>query len=281
MAHKHSVYDTDAHFKIDGKTRVITDVSGETPLIMQYDHNSERLTFELPRFIDAHDLLECNVVQIHYLNVEYNKVHTEHGLYEPDDFQVSPDDENVLICSWLISQNATRYSGTLNFSLRFMCTTDGTVDYAWSTAIYPGIPVSAGIYNGDVVVEEYSDVLEQWRSELENNSVDPEQIDRAVENYMKENPPGDFSKAIISEVTLSASAWTGNNSLYSQVVSIEGVTEKSQVDLTPSVEQLVVFYEKDLTFVTENENGVVTVYAIGQKPTNDYTIQVTITEVVV
>ena len=83
----------------------------------------------------------------------------------------------------------------------------------------------------------------------------------------------------IGEVTLLASAWVGNASLYSQVVSIAGVTENSQVDLTPSVEQLVIFYEKDLAFVTENENGVVTVYAIGQKPTNDYTIQVTITEV--
>ena len=62
-------------------------------------------------------------------------------------------------------------------------------------------------------------------------------------------------------------------------MTISGVTENSQVDLTPSVEQLVVFYEKDLTFVTENEDGVVTVYAIGQKPTNDYTVQVTITEV--
>lgn len=87
------------------------------------------------------------------------------------------------------------------------------------------------------------------------------------------------SSARIGEVTLLASKWSGSNSLYSQVVSIEGVTENSQVDLTPSVEQLAVFYEKDLAFVTENENGVVTVYAIGQKPANDYTIQVTITEV--
>lgn len=84
----------------------------------------------------------------------------------------------------------------------------------------------------------------------------------------------------ISEVTLLASAWVDDeNNLHSQVVGIEGVTENSQVDLTPSVEQLLIFYEKDLTFVAENEGGVVTVYAIGQKPTNDYTIQVTITEV--
>lgn len=83
----------------------------------------------------------------------------------------------------------------------------------------------------------------------------------------------------VSEVNLFSASWVGDASPYSQVVTIEGVTPYSQVDLTPSVEQLAVFYDKDLTFVTENENGIVTVYAIGQKPTNDYTIQVTITEV--
>ena len=83
----------------------------------------------------------------------------------------------------------------------------------------------------------------------------------------------------ISEVTLLAADWVGEDNLYRQVVEIDGVTENSQVDLTPDVHQLLVFYEKDLTFVTENENGIVTVYVIGQKPLNDYTIQVTITEV--
>lgn len=83
----------------------------------------------------------------------------------------------------------------------------------------------------------------------------------------------------IGWVTLLASAWEGANNLYHQVVNIDGVTENSQVDLTPDVQQLAIFYEKDLSFVTENENGIVTVYAIGQKPENDYTIQVTITEV--
>lgn len=86
-------------------------------------------------------------------------------------------------------------------------------------------------------------------------------------------------KPKIATVELAADAWVGEGNLYSQVVTIDGVTEYSQVDLTPSIEQLVVFYEKDLGFVTENEDGVVTVYAIGQRPENDYTIQVTITEV--
>lgn len=85
--------------------------------------------------------------------------------------------------------------------------------------------------------------------------------------------------AKIGEVTLLASAWVGEDNLYSQQVSIEGVTENSQVDLTPNIQQLAVFYNKDISFVTENDGGVVTVYVIGQRPTNDYTIQVTITEV--
>lgn len=85
----------------------------------------------------------------------------------------------------------------------------------------------------------------------------------------------------LSSVTLRASAWTGSDSLYSQAVTISGITEYSKVDLLPSVEQLAIFHNKDVSFVTENEDGVVTVYAIGDKPTIDYTMQVSITEVVV
>lgn len=85
--------------------------------------------------------------------------------------------------------------------------------------------------------------------------------------------------ARIVDIFLSAEAWVEKDEYYSQVVSVEGATSRSQVDLTPSVEQLAIFHDKDLAFVTENVGGVVTVYAIGQKPTNDYTMQATVTEV--
>lgn len=91
--------------------------------------------------------------------------------------------------------------------------------------------------------------------------------------------PTNIPAARVTDIDLIAANWVGDKSPYSQIVEIEGITEYSQVDLTPNIAQLVVFYEKDLGFVTENEDGVVTVYAIGQKPENDYTIQVTITEV--
>lgn len=101
-------------------------------------------------------------------------------------------------------------------------------------------------------------------------------VDEVVKNISIQG-----ATAKIGNVTILANKWVGTDSPYSQVVTVEGVTENSQVDLTPSAEQLAIFHEKDLTFVTENEDGVVTVYAIGQKPENDYTIQVTITEVTV
>lgn len=87
------------------------------------------------------------------------------------------------------------------------------------------------------------------------------------------------SSAWLTEVTLPASAWTGSDKLWSQVVAIEGATEYSKVDLTPSAEQLTIFYEKDIAFTTENEDGVITVFAIGDKPSNNYTIQAIVTEV--
>ena len=87
--------------------------------------------------------------------------------------------------------------------------------------------------------------------------------------------------AKLSSISLPASKWTGSDNLYSQVVTIPGITENSQVNLAPSVEQMAIFYEKDITFVTENDGGVVTVYVIGQKPQNDYTIQADIVEVIV
>ena len=131
---------------------------------------------------------------------------------------------------------------------------------------------------GVAVKNGFKGTVEEW---LESLKATDEQVAKAVADYFANNPVGGGSSAKIGEVTLLASKWVGIDHLYSQVVNIDGVTENSQVDLTPSVEQLVVFYEKDLTFVTENDGGTVTVYAIGQKPTNDYTVQVTITEVLV
>ena len=99
------------------------------------------------------------------------------------------------------------------------------------------------------------------------------QINELVESGLKP------VAARLTEVTVLSSAWEGADGLYSQVVEVADVTEYSKVDLLPSVEQLAIFHNKDVAFVTENDDGVITVFAIGDKPTLDYTMQAQITEV--
>lgn len=99
------------------------------------------------------------------------------------------------------------------------------------------------------------------------------------------NAPKTVSIALLSDHWVQAVDDDGNviANKWCQVVLQDNtdITEHSKVDLQPSATQLTIFYEKDLTFVAENEDGVVTVFCVGCAPTNDYIIQATITEVVV
>lgn len=83
----------------------------------------------------------------------------------------------------------------------------------------------------------------------------------------------------IISVSLPGDKWIGDSSPYYQILDCEGITSNSKVDLQPSPEQLDIFHKKDLAFTTGNEDGTVKIYSIGDKPTNDYVIQATITEV--
>lgn len=82
-----------------------------------------------------------------------------------------------------------------------------------------------------------------------------------------------------ASVTLRANSWSGSGTSYSQVVAISDVTSSTKVDLQPTATQLAEFHHAVLALVAENDGGTVTVYAIGDKPTKDYTIQITKTEV--
>lgn len=96
--------------------------------------------------------------------------------------------------------------------------------------------------------------------------------------------PKKASIALLSDNWVQETDDDGNTitNKWSQVVlqDSEDITENSKVDLQPSAEQLTIFHEKDIAFVAENEDGVVTVFCIGNAPANDYIIQATITEVV-
>lgn len=167
MAHKHSIYDSDLHFIIDPITRKIKSESGKV-ILMQNDHNSERFTFQIPRYIEGHDMSLCNTTEIHYVNTDSeNKRNQNEDIYPVTDLQVSPESEDIVIGSWLISQNATTYSGALNFIMRFACVNDKQeLEYQWFTDVYSVIQIAKGIYNVDVMTNnDDPDLLAAWKKE--------------------------------------------------------------------------------------------------------------------
>lgn len=85
-----------------------------------------------------------------------------------------------------------------------------------------------------------------------------------------------------ASVTIVPDKWAqATDNRFYQIVTVNNatITPNSKVDLQPSSEQLAIFHEKDLAFVTENDNGVISVFCVGQVPTNEYTMQCTVTEV--
>lgn len=281
MAHEHSVYDDDKHFSIDPETREIKNESGKFVLI-QYDHNSERITFEIPKEVDGHDMSLCNVVQIHYINIEGSKEPlTYEGICDVEDLRPSPDNPDMLIGSWLISRNATQYVGTLNFVVYFSCVAeDGTIEYAWSTDIHKDIKISSGIYNSEVIVGEYADILEQWRAETFRMVQD--QIDEAVqgEAYVKKTDmPMYFSERhFFANCLLSAAGWVGEAAPYTQTVQNADILETDRPHYGP------IYSENAETALLEKEGwsliddldtaeGSVTFTCFEEKPVVDIMVQ--------
>ena len=80
-------------------------------------------------------------------------------------------------------------------------------------------------------------------------------------------------------IELPADSWTGEGMVYHQTVSVPLVTSNSQVDLRPSPEQLQNLLTSEISLTAANDNGSVTVFAIGGAPTSDYSMQVIVSEV--
>ena len=160
-----SVVDMNTPFVVDADTREIINKEHKKKVLIQGDHNSERFTFEIPRFIEGKDVGKCNSVQIHYINVGKGGQNT--GVYTVTDLNVYEFIHDILNCSWLISRNATKYEGTLSFMIRFAEIVNETeIKYAWHTEAYEGIKVAKNIDAAEDLEEEYVDVIAQWKRDV-------------------------------------------------------------------------------------------------------------------
>ena len=86
-------------------------------------------------------------------------------------------------------------------------------------------------------------------------------------------------KPVTDTVTLTAAGWTGSGP-YTQSISVAGATATSRVDMQPDETVLTQMLDDGVNALfIKNDNGTLTVYALGAAPKADLTVQVTITEV--
>lgn len=166
MTHPNIIIDSDTHFLIDAATRQIRNTASSKISVMQNDHNSERLTFSIPRFIEGHDMSTSDTIEIHYINVDAASKEQTTGIYEPDDVKVETSgDSEIVTFSWLLSRNATQHVGSLTFVVRFACFKDDVVDYAWHTAPFSGMSVGETLDCSGAIEGEYLDIIAAWEKE--------------------------------------------------------------------------------------------------------------------
>ena len=169
MAHLHEVIDKDLHFIINPDTMDISCV-GTVKALKRGDHKAERYTFEMPRYIEGHDMSLCNKVEVHYNNVKYDKetreTTTNKSFDDVQGFGISKASEDAVIWTWLVQSDATQLDGTLNFCIRFACMNGDEIEYQKFSEIFESIPVGATIWNTEEVAKAHADVLEAWRHEI-------------------------------------------------------------------------------------------------------------------
>lgn len=165
MAHNHDIADSDQCFAIDPITRSVTSNSEKIKLI-QRDHNSERLTFTCPRFIEGHDMSLCDSILVQYTNTDKKTKEESCDVYSVNDVKLSAN-ESMIEFSWLISETATKYVGPLKFLIEFMCVDkENAVVYSWHTDIFKEISIGAGMRNEGAIAEKYPDVLSQLQEKI-------------------------------------------------------------------------------------------------------------------
>lgn len=242
----------DKYIVVDPITRELTVPISESIFGVYQDNDTERKYFRCPRMIDNDvDLSTC------YLYINYISSGGNYGQYLCEDVTVEGDD---IVFSWILSSKVfdVNKDSTIRFAVQAKkLNLENKATNVFVTRTATGMSYET-IDADEQISVQYVDIILELLSRMDNL---------------------EFLANKQRTIFLPAANWTGNDALYSQTVTIDGITANSRIDLQPTPEQLRSLLTSEITMVAENDGGVVTVYAIGDIPTVDYTMQVLITEV--
>lgn len=152
----------DTTLVIDNYLRVIQIPKRITNLGVEHDGEVLTLNFKMPRYLDDTDLSNF-AIRINYINANGDS-----DAFTVNDNKKTVTTEHILF-SWLVGPTATAYKGETKFNvcMKTMKTVDGqhVIDKEYNTTV-ASLPVLEGLEVDDTIVQQYSDIIEQWRQEL-------------------------------------------------------------------------------------------------------------------
>lgn len=214
---------------VDLESRQILIPSSVKNIGVESDDKVRILHFRLPRYYCTTDLSEF-AIRINYENAKGGG-----DLYDVK----NPTVENDLIkFDWIVGRYAVTYKGNVVFNVCLRDATDGVVNREFNTTIAT-LPVLQGLETGEAIIEQNSDILEQWRNDLFGTGDTIEQqirdvgaevsanIPAAVEQYVAENADalkGDNGATFTPAVSTSGDiSWTNDKGLANPAtVNIKG-----------------------------------------------------------
>lgn len=189
----------EARLVIDPVKRKIS-TKDEKIRLVQYDNNSVRIYFEIPRYVINHEMLDSSTVEVHFDNISSDRKQKNSDIYKVTDITVDPEDENKVIFSWLVGKTATQLVGSVEIALHFGRTDDP--EYAWHTTNYSGINVFEGKHNETPVVDMYPDAFYELKRELEQKIEDAVEEIEPVE--LAQDLEGNATDKAVSQAAVNA-----------------------------------------------------------------------------
>lgn len=241
---------------IDNDLRTITIPSSIKSLGVESDEDVLRLHFRMPKTYGDVDLSNFSV-RINYMNAN-----SQGDIYFVKD--ASFDDSSITF-SWLIGRTTVAYKGKVRFivCLKHFNEYD-ELDKEFNTQVAT-LPVLEGLETEKIIVEQNPSAIEDILLKLS-------EIKEELSNHQK--------KPKLKTVELLGDSWSlVEGDIYSQKVTISGVSEFGQVELRPSPSQLQDLLTSEISLTAANDGGSITVFAIGGMPSSDCYMQITVSEV--
>lgn len=231
------------------------------------DEKVNRISFKCQRYYGEVDLNDFK------FRINYTNANGEGDQYLVLDKAISNDE---ITFSWLVGRHACEYPGYISFIVCAIKTDqNSTIQQEYNTAIHT-LQVVQGLETSEEVYEETHDLVDEMYQQF----IDASYTINGVK--LVGNKTGSDLNLTDKIIILSLStSWLGTASPYTQRVTINGytVTSYTKVDLVSDATTIASMERQGVTqLYISNNNGVLTAYAIGNKPTEALTVQAVVNE---